>query len=280
MIQFPAMEARDSLLTTRQLQDLLQIDRITIYRMLSDGRLEGFKVGGQWRFSRKAVESWLQRQRILSGMPKDPQANYDLDSMPGDLPWHCIQAIQGVFAEALGLGAVTTAVDGTPLTLMSNSCEFCSLILSTETGRQRCIASWQAAAAEASQGVGAQHAESLATCHAGLMYVCGTVVVRGQPVAAIHAGQFLAHPPNKGRPGGRIVELANVTGLNPQDLDQALAGVPVLDPERSCRVPSLLARLTSAVSQIGEERLNLLGRLQRIAEISRMQKETDNPWRE
>ena len=59
----PGMDGIDALLTTRQLQDLLQVDRITIYRMLSDGRLQGFKVGGQWRFSRHAIERWLQEQQ-------------------------------------------------------------------------------------------------------------------------------------------------------------------------------------------------------------------------
>ena len=55
----------DALLTVRHLQDLLQVDRITIYRMLDDGRLRGFKVGGQWRFSRQAIEGWLH-ERILA----------------------------------------------------------------------------------------------------------------------------------------------------------------------------------------------------------------------
>jgi excisionase family DNA binding protein len=53
----------DDLLTTRQLQDLLRVDRITIYRMLKDGRLRGFKVGGQWRLSRGEIEIWLQEQQ-------------------------------------------------------------------------------------------------------------------------------------------------------------------------------------------------------------------------
>ena len=72
------MEPIDSLLTARQLQDLLQVDRITIYRMLKDGRLEGFKVGGQWRFSRQTVQRWLNQQqsgldyveRIASALPR------------------------------------------------------------------------------------------------------------------------------------------------------------------------------------------------------------------
>ena len=50
----------DDLLTTRQLTDLLQLDRTTIYRMLNDGRLPAVRVGGQWRFSRQAIEALMQ----------------------------------------------------------------------------------------------------------------------------------------------------------------------------------------------------------------------------
>jgi len=34
----------------------LQVDRVTIYRMLEDGRLRGFNVRGEWRFHRHEVE--------------------------------------------------------------------------------------------------------------------------------------------------------------------------------------------------------------------------------
>ena len=53
----------DELMTTRDLQDFLQVDRTTIYSMLSEGRLPGFRVGGQWRFSRREIEDWLEEQR-------------------------------------------------------------------------------------------------------------------------------------------------------------------------------------------------------------------------
>ena len=63
LVAFGAMLAwMDTLLTTRQLEDLLQVDRVTIYRMLDDGRLQGFKFGSQWRFSREAIETWLRAQ--------------------------------------------------------------------------------------------------------------------------------------------------------------------------------------------------------------------------
>ena len=49
----------DTLLTTRQVQELLRVDRITVYRMLNDGRLKGVKIGQQWRFPAREVERLL-----------------------------------------------------------------------------------------------------------------------------------------------------------------------------------------------------------------------------
>jgi excisionase family DNA binding protein len=252
----------DTFLTTRQLQDLLQVDRITIYRMLHDGRLQGFKVGGQWRFSRQAIQRWLQEQQASLEVPEPPKALDDLGPSPEALPLSCIRAIQDIFAEALGVGTVTTAVDGTPITPISNSCEFCTLILGTEMGRQRCTGSWRAAAAERGD------TPLLATCHAGLCYVWGRIEVQGQFVAATHAGQFIDRPPDRERWSARIRELSAATGIDRDKLQQALASVPVLDEGRRKQVPGLLHRVADTFSEIGEERLNLLNRLQRIAEIS------------
>jgi excisionase family DNA binding protein len=256
------MAETDTLLTTRQLQDLLQVDRITIYRMLNDGRLQGFKVGGQWRFSRQTIERWLQKQRGDLEVPESPEGADDLQPSAEALPLSCITAIQDIFAEALGVGTVTTAVDGAPITPVANSCEFCNLILGTEAGRRRCIASWQAGAAARGD------TPLLATCHAGLCYVWGRIEVQGQFVAATHAGQFLDGPPDGQRWSVRIEELAAATGVDAEALQQSLASVPVLDAGRQQQVPPLVKRVAETFSEIGEERLNLLGRLQRIAWIS------------
>ncbi len=256
------MDNIDPLLTTRQLQDLLQVDRITIYRMLKDGRLEGFKVGGQWRFSRQAIERWLQEQRADLDVPEPPPATADLQPSAEALPLSCIQAIQDIFAEALGVGTVTTAVDGTPLTPIAHSCDFCNLILSSEGGRQRCIGSWRAAAARTGD------APNLATCHAGLCYVWGRITVRGEFVAATHAGHFLDTPPTGDEWPARLAELAAAAGADQQKLHQALARVPVLDQTRQQQIPRLMHRVAATFSEIGEERLSLLGRLRRIAEIT------------
>jgi len=263
----------DALLTVRQLQDLLQVDRITIYRMLDDGRLRGFKVGGQWRFSRQAIESWLHEQQARLEALEPPGVRVvssPLHPSPDTLPLSCIQAIQGIFAQALGIAAVTTAVDGTPITPIANSCRFCNLILDTKAGRQRCINSWRAAAAEQGSAVSlaAGSTLQLTTCHAGLCYVWGRIEVESQFVATVHAGQFLDRSPDKaGRPVG-LTELAAATRLEIQDLQAALALVPVLDLDLQQQVTRLLQRMAATFSEIGAERLNLLGRLQHIAEIT------------
>jgi len=257
------MGTDNSLLTTRQLQDLLQVDRITIYRMLSDGRLHGFKVGGQWRFSREAIERWLQEQQASLEVPELPSLNGQLQASAQALSLSCIQAIQEIFAEALGVGAVTTDPDGRPITPVANTCEFCGLILDSQEGRKRCISSWQAAAA--TQGDTARPL----VCHAGLSYIWARIKVRGTFRAAIHAGQFLTHPPlaEDGWPD-RLAVLSKVCGLRPRQLEKALDSVVVLDTERQDQISHMLQRVAQTFSEMGEERLNLLARLQRISEIS------------
>lgn len=250
------------LLTVRQLQDLLQVDRITIYRMLGDGRLQGFKVGGQWRFSRRAIEDWLHEQEASLTAQEPPMAEGSLHPSPEALPLSCIRAIQEIFAQALGVGAVTTAADGSPLTPVANCCKFCDLLLRTEIGRQRCVESWRVSGAEV------RGTSRSATCHAGLRYLSGRIEVHGRFVAAAHAGPYLERPADQQAWDARILELAAACSLHIQELRQALDQVPVLDQDHQRQLSRLLKRMALTFSEIGEERFDLLGRLQRIAKIT------------
>lgn len=40
-------------LSTQEVMDLLYISRSTLYRLLQTGQLRGFRVGNQWRVSKK-----------------------------------------------------------------------------------------------------------------------------------------------------------------------------------------------------------------------------------
>lgn len=252
----------DDLLTTKQLQTLLQVDRITIYRMLNDGRLRGFKVGGQWRFSRQEIEAWLQEQQVRLDVESDPPSPEDgTTPSPQVLPLSCVQAIQGVYAEALEIAAVTTDLDGQPLTNVSNSCDFCNLILSTGEGRRRCAASWKVA-----------DSQQVHPCHAGLLCFSAPIQVSGLQVAVTTSCQFTAQTTGDGEQAWleNLPVLASELGLAEVELRAATDSVRLLPEEQLNRVGQLLRRVADTFSEIGEERLSLLSRLQSIAEMSKV----------
>jgi excisionase family DNA binding protein len=260
------------LLTTKQLQGLLQVDRVTIYRMLEDGRLRGFKVGGQWRFSRQEIETWLQQQRVDFGATEALSPTEGLLAPSAQaLPLSCLAAIQELCADALDVAILITDLQGSPLSEISNCCPFCSLILSTYEGRQRCMAAWR----QAGQGL-------IHTCHAGLLCVSAPVRVHGEPIAITSSCQFalqVASDPAQ-RWQARLSHLASDLRLAERDLEAERDSVRLVPESFLPRVTHLVQRMAGTFSEIGQERLDLLGRLQHIAEISRMHEQIDNPWRE
>ena len=53
---------QDKYLTVAELSEYLHIHRTTIYRMLREGKLPGFRIGSDWRFSLEAIEEWARDQ--------------------------------------------------------------------------------------------------------------------------------------------------------------------------------------------------------------------------
>lgn len=108
---FPLVSGAD-LLTAREVQDLLKIDRTTIYRMLKDGRLAGVKVGHQWRFPRHEVDTLLAGEAAAAVAEGEPGTTPE----ESPLPVHCVQPIQDLFAAMAGVGVIALSPSGTPIT--------------------------------------------------------------------------------------------------------------------------------------------------------------------
>lgn len=248
------------LLTSKQLLEILQLDRTTLYRMLSEGRLPGFKVGGQWRFSRQEIDAWLNER----GPDVTPPAQTSAEVLPIEY----IQPIQDIFAEALDVGAVIVGLDGEPITQVSHCSPFCQLLLSSPRGRQRCEASWRKLAGQVDRR------PRLHTCHAGLMYARGRIEVADEFVAMSFMGQFVtAHPDDQASEWDRqaiIADLAGDCGLDAQALSAAARQVYVVSPDDTPRLNRLLQRLTDTMSEIGSQRLALLNRLRSIANLTEL----------
>lgn len=240
----------DDLLTAREVQDLLKLDRTTVYRMLKDGRLAGVKVGQQWRFPRGGVEA------LLRGAPAAPTPP-DTMVRPESLPLHCIQAIQDVFADLACVGALTTAPDGTALTEVSNGCRLCALVQSTTAGRAACRAEWAALAGRSRVEPGA------ATCHAGLSYLFGRIDLAGSPAAMLVGGQFRGPDSSVD-----VAALAARYQLDPGALATALAEVPQHDAAAVVRIGAGLRKVAATFAAIAQERETMLGRLRHIAALT------------
>ena len=56
------MASSEEILTITELSAHLRVHPTTIYRLLREGRIPGFRVGSAWRFSRAAIEVWEHGQ--------------------------------------------------------------------------------------------------------------------------------------------------------------------------------------------------------------------------
>jgi excisionase family DNA binding protein len=246
----------NELLTTKQVQELLQVDRTTIYRMLKDGRLSGVKVGSQWRFKRQEIDDLLSSANAYKSVVSSPSEV---------LPVHCIQSIQNVFAQIAEVGAITTDRHGQPITEISHCQKFCKLILASPTGKQACIASWERLAKDPDKG------PEFRACHAGLQYARGCIKIKGNPTAMVIAGQFYIAPPDSDEETIRIRRLASVHGINHQELIEAALEIPVLDDKKQAQIALWMKEVANTFGEIGDERADMLERLKIISEVSNLE---------
>jgi excisionase family DNA binding protein len=241
-------------LTAKQLQDLLKIDRITVYRMLNDGRLNGKKIGNQWRFPQSELD------RLL-GVDRNDNDQNAVESIP-DFPSGCVREVQEIFAGIIGIGAVTVTLRGTPLTEPTFSNPFCKLMMASETGRLACQSSWRHIALKATGEPDFQ------ICHAGLCYKRSPIYAENTQIAWLIAGQYYLNSPDHEKEKERITKLAEEHSIPTNELLDAAQKIPVLKKYQQEQVREWTPKVANTVQSILCERADLMGRLQRIAELS------------
>ena len=53
----------DDILTVREVAELLRVAEKTVYTMARKSEIPAFKVRGQWRFRRRDIDGWIDRQQ-------------------------------------------------------------------------------------------------------------------------------------------------------------------------------------------------------------------------
>lgn len=252
-------------LTTQEMQELLSVDRSTVYRMAEDGRLPGVKVGRQWRFPADRVAEQLGLSTAAADPAGAARPSTAEDPGPtvrlGDLLERDVaQSVADLLGDLFGVMAVLTEMDGTPVTAIANPCGYFSAIADEPATAAACLAGWRLLADEPHM------APRFVPSHLGFLCARTFVWVDRRPVGMIVVGGVTPRvwPPASGVLDGIAGEL----------------GVPVdtfgAQVEETWDVPSdrqewilrLLPQVGDLVSQLVAARSQLLARLDAIAVLA------------
>ncbi len=209
-----------SYLTARDVQELIRVDRSTIYRMAESGRLPAIKVGRQWRFPADAIEEFLEGSGNGTQSATRPSQAQD---------------VADLFADLYGVMVIVTDITGNPVTEVSNPCGYYSAVSNEAAALDRCIAEWNA--------LGGQYdfEPRLRPSHLG--FLCTRAFIRiGNELSGMVISGGIA--PQEWPPAPEQIEaialesrvplpvveqsIHDVHRVDPEDQERFLAAIPVL----------------------------------------------------
>ena len=56
-----------AVMTIKDVAQYLGVHASTIYKYAQEGKLPAFKIGSDWRFHRKFIDQWIERQMRVNG---------------------------------------------------------------------------------------------------------------------------------------------------------------------------------------------------------------------
>ena len=250
-----------SMLTTKDLQQLLHVDRSTIYRMAEAGQLPAMKVGRQWRFPADRINRWLEDRNMR---PVAKQATPDLAAngspLNGLIPVEYITSIGDLFGEMLGVMVVVTDMDGEPLAPPSNQCGLFTLINEQPGAVAQCVEGWRELAHDLDM------APRFAPSHLGLLCARSYLRVGAELRGIILVGGIA--PANWPPTEAEVEQIAAEFGVGVDLIHDHLHDVFDLDDDGRQRVLTLLPRLARFLSEVTNERKQLLSKLDAIAALA------------
>jgi excisionase family DNA binding protein len=257
----------EELLTTKQLQEILKVDRTTIYRMADSGRIPAIKVGNQWRFPREQIEVWLWKQSAAAqareaGPGKSPHKLEASNEARRVFPLECVQMIQDTYADLLGVMMIVTDMTGNPITQPSNACGLFTAAESSPRAHQRCLEHWVAMAGDP------RLQPSFERSHLGLLCARGLIRVGVEIKGMLIVGGIA--PENWPPSDAEIEEIASFLEVEPSLIRDHADEVFRISPQRQQELLPYVQRIADVLSFIATERNALIKRFDNIAELAKI----------
>lgn len=203
-----------TLLTAREVHDILNIDRSTVYRMAESGRLPGIRIGRQWRFPSADIRSLAEGTGATRTGGGFDSANARADGPDRGTAI----AVIDVSAELLDVMMVVTDMAGEPVTAVVNPCRW-FVEHGDEPGvMSQCVSEWRDLAEEHNFQPEFRVGE--------LGFECARAFIRS---------------------GRALVGMVLAGGVCPQGLKSA--GLYELDDAQRNRVITALPRIASVISR-------------------------------
>jgi excisionase family DNA binding protein len=236
-------------LTSQQMQDLISVDRSTVYRMAEDGRLPGVKVGRQWRFPADRVAAQLGLSSAVGAM--SAQRGGEREALGGDpddlgpmalLRRDDAQSIVDLIGESFGTMAVITDLEGNPITEVANPCGYYDAVADRPNAVAACLSEWRMFAEEP------HVSPRWMRTHLGFLCARTFVWVDLKPVGMIVVGGVT--PPDWPPPPEFVEVIADELEVSPQLLLDSVADTWDLDLADQRRVIRMLPQFGDLVSQL------------------------------
>lgn len=154
-----------------------------------------------------------------------------------------LQKFQDSFSDMTGMAALTTEVDGKPVTEGSNFTDYCmKYTRCSEVGRSMCE-ECDRYGAEVTMRTGKF---TTYVCHSGLIDFSSPVIIDGQMVGCFIGGQVLSEPPDE----AFIREIARDLEIDEDEYWEAIKKVPILPKEQIEKAAQYLYRISSVLSDM------------------------------
>lgn len=245
----------EEFLTTRQVLDLIKVDKSTVYRMAEGGRIPAVKVGRQWRFPADQIREWLNGSQDVRGPePVAPDAKLAVD-----IPVGALSSLLEVFSGLLGVMMVVTDMEGRPVTPVANPCGLMRAIGDDPDVVERCVQTWTA---DEGNDLTLQYIPTAL----GFECIHGYLRSGDRLLGMVLAGGVAAEPWPP--PVADVVAGARMVGLDPTEVSGHIDEVYYLDRLRRQELKATLPRIANALSRVISDHSQSTDRLRAIASLA------------
>ncbi len=254
------------MLTARDVQELLHVDRSTVYRMADAGRLPAIKVGKQWRFPAEQFHQWFQAQVRQTAVSAKRIPAHNLAAPPRELDellsWEWLRIIQTAFADLLGVMIVVTDIQGRPINQATNPCGLFTAVSQQPGAMSKFVQSWSGLATAVNL------TPAFRVSHLGLLCARSMIAVgtelKGMVIAGCVAPDDWPPSPDK------INAIAGEFDVSPDLIRQHVRQAYTLDNAQKSQVLATLPQIATLIAHIVDERKQLIDRLEAIAGLTQL----------